>query len=151
MVTKKPLHTFHIPVMGLAYTIDSSIRVAKYGISSVISIADDELIEKANAFCHQKLKLPNQEITKKISDYRAARITSYLNLADKIVKEKFEKFKTELAESKLALENYIAILPNKFEIKRGLQHFIADGSLIKEIQKQLDLCIVELTKISALL
>ena len=41
--TKSP-HTFHIPVMGLAYTIDSPIRVAHYGISSVISIADDELI-----------------------------------------------------------------------------------------------------------
>lgn len=39
--TKSP-HTFHIPVMGLAYTIDSPIRVAHYGISSVISIADDD-------------------------------------------------------------------------------------------------------------
>jgi hypothetical protein len=43
--TTKPLHTFHIPVMGLAYTIDSPIRV-KYGISSVISIIDDDLIRK---------------------------------------------------------------------------------------------------------
>ena len=42
----KPTHTFHIPVMGLAYTIDSPIRVAQYGISSVVSITDDEVIEK---------------------------------------------------------------------------------------------------------
>jgi len=40
------IHTFSIPVMGLAYTIDSPIRVAHFGISSVISIMDDELIEK---------------------------------------------------------------------------------------------------------
>ena len=46
----KPTHTFHIPVMGLAYTIDSPIRVGQYGISSVISITDDELIEKMRAF-----------------------------------------------------------------------------------------------------
>ena len=46
----KPTHTFHIPVMGLAYTIDSPIRVGKYGVSSVISITDDELIEKMRAF-----------------------------------------------------------------------------------------------------
>lgn len=44
------IHTFSIPVMGLAYTIDSPIRMAHFGISSVISIMDDELIEKMNAF-----------------------------------------------------------------------------------------------------
>jgi hypothetical protein len=139
MTTIKPLHTFHIPVMGLAYTIDSPIRVAKYGISSVISIADDDLIEKMNAFYHQKFELPYQEITQKMPDYRAARITSYLNLVDKIVQKKFEDFKKELIESKLALENYIALLPNTSEIKKGLQHFIAEGITFKEnIQQYLE-------------
>ena len=128
----KPIHTFHIPVMGLAYTIDSPIRVAKYGISSVISIADDELIEKMNTFYHQKFDIPYQEITQKMHDYRAERITSYLNLVDKIVKEKFESFKTELTESKLALESYIAMLPNKSEIKKGLQSLVEDGIAFKE-------------------
>jgi hypothetical protein len=132
MTTIKPLHTFHIPVMGLAYTIDSPIRVAKYGISSVISIMDDELIEKMNAFHSKKFDLPYQEITQKIHDYRAERITSYLNLVDKIVKEKFENFKTELSESKLALENYMAMLPNKSEIKLGLQNLLEDGFTFKE-------------------
>ncbi len=126
------LHTFHIPVMGLAYTIDSPIRVAQYGISSVISIMDDELIEKMNAFYSKKFDLPYQEISQKISDYRAKRITSYLNTVDKIVTEKFEQFKTELSESKAALENYIAMLPNKSEIKKGLENFIQEGSIIKE-------------------
>lgn len=127
MTTIKPLHTFHIPVMGLAYTIDSPIRVAKYGISSVISIIDDDLIEKMNAFYSTKFNLPYQEISQKIHDYRAERVTSYLNLVDKIVKEKFENFKNELAESKLALENYIAMLPNKSEIKQGLQNLMEEG------------------------
>lgn len=128
----KPTHSFHIPVMGLAYTIDSPIRVAQYGISSVISIADDELIEKMNAFYHKKFNLPYQEISQKVTDYRAKRITSYLNLVDQIVKEKFENFKNELIESKEALENYIALLPNKSEIKQGLQSFIDEGSHWKE-------------------
>lgn len=132
MTKNNPLHTFHIPVMGLAYTIDSPIRVAKYGISSVISIMDDELIEKMNAFYSKKFDLPYQEITQKIHDYRAERITSYLNLVDKIVKEKFENFKTELSESKSALENYIAMLPNKSEIKSGLQNLMEDGFAFKE-------------------
>ena len=132
MTENNPLHTFHIPVMGLAYTIDSPIRVAKYGISSVISIMDDELIEKMNAFYSKKFDLPYQEITQKIHDYRAERITSYLNLVDKIVKEKFENFKTELSESKSALENYIAMLPNKSAIKSGLQNLMEDGFAFKE-------------------
>lgn len=131
MTTDKPLHTFHIPVMGLAYTIDSPIKVAHYGISSVISIVDDELIEKMNAFYSQKFNLPYQEITKKIHDYRAERITSYLNLVDKIVKEKVELFKAELSESRLALNNFIAMLPNQSHVKKGLQNLIDEGFTMK--------------------
>ena len=38
------LHSFHIPVMGLGFTIDTPLKVAHYGIDSVISIVDDDLI-----------------------------------------------------------------------------------------------------------
>ncbi|MBP6558011.1 MAG: hypothetical protein KA213_06565, partial [Flavobacterium sp.] len=135
MTTTNNIHTFHIPVMGLAYTIDSPIRVAQYGISSVISITDDELVEKMRAFYSKKFSLPYQEITQKCHDYRAERIKHYLNLVDTIVKDKFENFKNELAENKTALENYIALLPNKSEFKSGLQKFIDEGLLIKESVK----------------
>lgn len=118
--------------MGLAYTIDSPIRVAQYGISSVISIADDDLIEKMRDFYSTKFNFPYEEINQKFHDYRAERITSYLNLVDKIVKQKFENFKTELAESKTALENFIATLPNTSDIKKGFQNLLEDGILFKE-------------------
>ena len=125
-------HTFHIPVMGLAYTIDSPIRVAHYGISSVISIIDDELMEKMNSFYCKKFNFPYKEISKKTQDYRAKRITSYLNLVDTIVKEKFSKFKKELAESKSALESFIATLPNKSYIREGLSNLMNEGSILKD-------------------
>lgn len=131
-MTKPPLHTFHIPVMGLAYTIDSPIRVAQYGISSVISIADDDLIEKMRNFYSTKFNIPYEEITQKFHDYRAERISSYLNLVDKIVKDKFESFKTELAESKTAVENFISMLPNSSDIKKGFQNLLEDGISFKE-------------------
>jgi hypothetical protein len=134
MITK-PLHTFHIPVMGLAFTIDSPIRVAQYGISSVVSITDDELIEKMRAFYSEKFSLPYQEISQKIQDYRAERISHYLNLVDTIVTTKFEQFKVELAESKTALEHYVAMLPNNSELKKGLQHFIDEGTVLKDTIK----------------
>jgi hypothetical protein len=65
MALTKSLHSFHTPVMKLAYTIDSLIRVAQYGISSVISIIDDEFLEKMNGFYSKKFNLLYQEITKK--------------------------------------------------------------------------------------
>ncbi len=131
-IATKPAHSFHIPVMGLAYTIDSPIRVAQYGISSVISIIDDDLLEKMNAFYSEKFSLPYQEISKKVEDYRAKRITAYLNLVDTIVKDKFGRFKEELSESKSALENFISMLPNKSSIKEGLSKMVEEGMLIKE-------------------
>jgi len=139
MTSPQTLHTFHIPVMGLAYTIDSPIRVAQYGISSVISIIDDELMEKMNAFYSKKFNLPYTEITKKTHDHRAERVTSYLNLVDTIVKDKFLKFKEELAESKSSLENFIATLPNKSSFKDGLSNLVKDGAALKDsIEKYLE-------------
>ena len=132
MSNKKNNHTFHIPVMGLAFTIDSPIRVAQYGISSTVSITDDDLIEKMRAFYSEKFSIPYQEITQKFSDYRAERITHYLNLMDTIVNDKFEKFKHEITESKTTLENFIALLPNKSDLKKGLQEFVEEGITMKD-------------------
>src|SRR5690606_11328292 len=94
------IHTFHIPVMGLAYTIDTPIRVAHYGISSVISVMDDELIEQMNRLYTKKFQLPYKEISKKAEDFRAQRITSYLNTLDPIVKQKFEHLKDQLIKDR---------------------------------------------------
>lgn len=134
-MNQKSIHTFHIPVMGLAYTIDSPIRLAHFGISSVISITDDEVIEKMRAFYSAKFNIPYQEISQKLYDYRAERITQYLNLVDTVVKEKFKKFKNELSENKTFLESYIAMLPNKSDLKRDLEHFIKEGITLKETIK----------------
>ncbi|MBF8456969.1 hypothetical protein IV494_07200 [Kaistella sp. G5-32] len=124
MNKKKPVHNFHIPVMGLAYTIDSPIRVAQYGISSVISIIDDEIIEKMNILYHKKNNFTYTEISNKIEDYRAKRITAYLNMVNDVVNLKFENFKKELSKSKEALQQYIDILPNKSDIKKGLENLV---------------------------
>lgn len=139
MSSNTSIHTFHIPVMGLAYTIDSPIRVAQYGISSVISIIDDELIEKMNVFYSKKFNKKHLGISNKTLDYRAERITFYLNLVNEIVNEKLLAFKQELVENKAILDNYIAMLPNKSEIKNGLLHLMKDSISFKEnIKKYLE-------------
>jgi len=121
---KKPLYNFHIPVMGLAYTIDSPIRVAQYGISSVVSIIDDEIIEKMKNFYSKKFNLKYSVISTKIDDYRAKRITDYLDMMDDIVNEKFEAFKEEISKNKTALKNFMEMLPGASELKTGLQNFL---------------------------
>lgn len=136
MNTIKNPHTFHIPVMGLAFTIDSPIRVAHFGISSVVSITDDDLIEKMRAFYSKKFSLPYREITQKCHDYRAERIKHYLNMLDTIVQDKVEHFKTELAQNKTALEQFISILPKKSDLKNQLQKIIDDGCQVKDTVKK---------------
>jgi hypothetical protein len=89
--TTKPLHTFHIPVMGLAYTIDSPIR-GKYGISSVISIIDDDLIEN-ECLLQQQFNLPYQEITQKYTII-VQNVLLLIWFGKQNCKEKFENFKT---------------------------------------------------------
>ena len=127
MTLQKNVHTFHIPVMGLAFTIDSPVRVAQYGIDSVISIMDDDLIEKMTAFYAEKFKQPYEEISQKVEDFRAKRITNYLNLLDTVVTQKFESFKSELIEKRTQLEDFISILPTTSELKIKLEHLIDSG------------------------
>ena len=109
--------------MGLAYTIDSPIRVAQYGISSVISIIDDELIEKMKNFYAGKFNLNYAFISTKTEDYRAKRITDYLNMVDDIVNKKFESFKQEIIKNTETLREFIGMLPNTSSIKSRLQDF----------------------------
>ena len=81
-------HTFHIPVMGTGFTIDTPLKVAHLGISSVISIIDDVLVEKMRKYYSEKMDIPFNEISTKIEDFRAKRITAYLNLVNDLVKKK---------------------------------------------------------------
>ena len=88
-------HKFHIPVLGLGYTLDTPINVAPYGISSVISLVDDKLMEQMREFYCQKFDLPFKAISEKVEDFRAKRITSYLNLVDEIVSTKVNDLKKQ--------------------------------------------------------
>ena len=133
MASKIKAHSFHIPVMGTGFSIDSPIKVAQYGISSVISLVDDMLIEKMRKFYSEKINEPFHEITNKIEDYRAKRITAYLNLVDKIVKEKFEEVKASVKESGAAFEKYMHMLPNISDLKLKFNEFTQQGYTKKDL------------------
>ena len=89
----KSIHSFHIPVMGTGFSIDTPIKVARYGIHSVISIVDDCLIEEMRKYYCKVSGEAYVAITKQDEDFRARRITEYLNLVDRIVKKQFAELK----------------------------------------------------------
>jgi len=87
------LHTFHIPVMGTCYTADTPARVAPFGISSVVSLVDDLLLERFRKIYAEEYKLQYEPIPQRELDGRAKRITAYLNTLAEVVKIRFEAIK----------------------------------------------------------
>lgn len=110
-------HTFHIPVLGLGYSIDTPLKTAKYGISSVVSIVDDELTERMRKFHTFRNHENYNQIDKKTADSRALRITAYLNLLNKLVTEQFNTLKKGLFEAGSDLWRYFELLPESSILK----------------------------------
>lgn len=131
----KSKHSFHIPVMGLSYTIDSPIKVAHLGISSVMSIVEHNMIEKLREHYSHVFNKPFEPISSKIEDFRAKRITSYLNLVDEIVKEKVSKLRNSFEEKREELEKYFELLPSLSNLRQRFDEMVANNTNIKDIQK----------------
>jgi len=110
-------HKFYIPVMGLAFTIDSPVKVAQYGISSVISIMEDRLIEMMRKHYYSYTNEPWFPITTKEDNYREKRITDYLNLVNKIVTTQIEKVKKSVFEAGSEIVKYFEMLPDDSNLK----------------------------------
>jgi hypothetical protein len=113
------IHKFHIPVLGLGYSVDTPLKVARYGISSVVSVVDDELIERMREYHAKKNGEPYYAITKTEPDFRERRITSYLNLVEKLVNAQFERLKNEPFEPGSDICRYFDLLPESSPLKQG--------------------------------
>ena len=122
-------HTFHIPVMGIGFTIDTPIRVAHLGIDSTVSLVDDMLVEKMRKFYSEKFELPYQEISNKMDDFRAKRITSYLNLMKQIAETKLEEFRNATHLKKEEIKEYFHLLPDTSELKKEFRYKLENFSL----------------------
>jgi hypothetical protein len=103
--------------MGTGFTIDSPIRVARYGISSVISLVDDTLIEDLRKFYAQRYNEPYEPIKKHDPDWRARRITAYLDLIDRIVAKQVEDLTKCAFEAGTENTKYFELLPETSSLK----------------------------------
>ena len=131
----KKTHSFHIPVMGIGFTIDTPIKVAQYGIDSVISLVDDILIEKLRKMYSEKFEIPYHEITNKIEDFRAKRITSYLDMVSDLAEKKFEILKSVANGKADELKAYVSMLPENSMIKKEFKRLTENEFNISEIKK----------------
>lgn len=111
-------HTFHIPVMGLGFTIDTPLKVARFGISSASSLADDHLLEQIREFYAAQFGQPFTPISQKAEDQRAKRITAYLNLLQDIVDAQMEQLRANPFDTDSELSRYFELLPEGAPIKR---------------------------------
>ena len=132
-------HTFHIPVLGLAFSIDTPVKVAHYGISSVISIVDDILLERMRHFHSENLGENFIAISDREPDFRAKRICAYLNLVRRIVAKKFSELRMSKFEPGSEICKYFEMLPVNSPLKaRYLEMLQADDEQIK-LQNQEEL------------
>ncbi|MDR2581339.1 MAG: hypothetical protein LBC85_10150 [Fibromonadaceae bacterium] len=152
-------HTFHIPVMGTSYTADTPARVAPFGISSVVSLVDDLLLERFRKIYAKKFQLEYEPIPQKEPDGRAKRITAYLNTLAEVVKIRFEAIKKQPFFSKNDKAKYFEMLPTghplrilylklmgmkdapqneREEIESTLTHGMVEGSIDVNIMVKLD-------------
>ncbi|PZX51379.1 hypothetical protein [Algoriphagus chordae] len=149
-------HSFHIPVMGLGYTVDTPIKVAKYGISSVVSIMDDHLLEDMRKIYSTKFVREFIPISGKEEDYRAKRITAYLDLTQSLVEEQFNKLVNKDWDKNFEFQKYLELLPEntvlldlfakiqtasedeKFQLKEEFKSKLSMGAIDVNIMTKVD-------------
>lgn len=121
-------HSFHIPVMGAGFTIDSAIRVSHLGIDSVLALNATTLQEKLRKkFCHE-YGLPYIEIADTVEDCHAKRITEYLNVIHQLCLKNFNKVRSFAHIQKEETLRCIGLLPNGEDLKREFLEVQATGN-----------------------
>lgn len=138
-MTSKSIHSFHIPVMGTAFTIDTPIKIARYGISSVMSIGDDELCENMREHYAKECNKPFTPIKKWDEDYRARRITAYLDLVQDIVDEQFLALKSSDFEPGSEITKYFELLHDQHPLNQAYCDMLVleDGDAKRQAQDAL--------------
>jgi hypothetical protein len=127
-------HSFHIPVMGTGFTVDTPLKVARYGISSVVSL-DDHLIEQIRKYHCDRLGEPYQEIAREENDSRARRITAYLDFLDRQVSRQVKTLQTSPFEQNSEIDKYYRMLPES-PLKQLYQDMLVTSDPAQKNQMQ---------------
>ncbi len=105
-------HGFTIPVMGIAFTIDSPLKLARYGISSTVSLVDDLFLEQMRKHHSAECGDDYVPIKKNAPNGRALRVTAYLDFLDRQVTKQIRHMKTLPFEEGSDICRYFELLPD---------------------------------------
>ncbi len=127
------IHYFHIPVMGTGFSIDTPLKVAPLGITSVVSLVDDILIEQIRTHYCEKFNIPFQPISKNDPDSRANRITAYLDLLEHLIQKRFDEIVSMPFGEDNDKARYFNLLPDSSSLKKlYIQYMKIDSKDEKE-------------------
>lgn len=141
-ISSSPLHTFHIPVMGLGFTVDSPLKVAKYGISSCVSIIDDHLLEDMRKLYSKKLDISFQEIPDTEQDAKAKRTTAYLNFLQAQLDAQVTNLRLQDFETDREINAYFELLPEEHPLFLQYTEMLENvGDERKKLQENLRMAI----------
>ncbi len=124
--------------MGTGFTIDTPLRVARYGITSVISLVDDTLTEQMRRFHSEKAGIPYEEIPSREEDVRARRITAYLNLVDELIQRQVQTLQAAPFEPGSEITRYFEMLPDG-PLKQAWRKMLATEDREEQNRLQRDL------------
>lgn len=142
--------------MGTGFTIDTPLKVGRYGISSVVSIVDDTLAEQMRKYYAEKEGEPYEPIGEKDDDKRARRFTAYLDLMALLLDRQMDRLRAEPFEPGSDITRYFDLLPDcqlksdysamlnesdpgkRSALQDGLRQRVAPGSIDVNIMTKLD-------------
>jgi hypothetical protein len=104
--------------MGTGFTIDTPLKVARYGISSVMSV-EDNLMEKMRERYSHLWNEAFVPIAKSEPDSRARRITAYLNLVQRIVNKQVADLRSSPFEEYSEITRYFELLDDQSDLKKS--------------------------------
>lgn len=138
------VHSFHIPVLGLAFSIDTPLRVGRFGISSVVSIVDDILIEHMRRHYAEVFGEAYTPIAPKEEDSRARRITEYLNLIHRRLQKQMNELRQSAFETHSEIVKYFEMLAETSPLKALYMRMVhtSDTAAQQALQQELRNAIV---------
>jgi len=121
--------------MGTGFTIDTCLKVARFGIHSVLSLGDDEMIERVREYHSREYGFHYEEIAGGSGDHRARRITAYLNQLNLLVNDQFEILRHQPFETEEDITRYFTLLPEG-QLKTEYNAMMAETDLEQKTRRQ---------------
>jgi len=118
-------HRFQIPVMGTGHSIDTPLRVARFGISAVVSLVDDILIEQVHRLYAQRLGLDFTPVPASAPDARTQRIRNYFDFAWDHVRSQLEEMRKQEFAPGTEKTKYFELLPSSSPLRQDYDRMLS--------------------------